>query len=75
MVDVWSAEDTGTVGHLDRIFRSMDRRDWRPSRPVQLHAAMAYARSGAWQKAIAWFEPAVRGGLRFQSLSLAFPPR
>lgn len=60
MVDARSTEDIGNVGQLDKIFGSMDRRGWRPSRAVQLHAACAYARARDWHKAIAWFEPAVR---------------
>ncbi|CAN0492971.1 unnamed protein product, partial [Ectocarpus sp. 12 AP-2014] len=60
IVDVWSAEETGDEGRLDRIFGEMDRRQWRPDRAVRLHAAMAYARCRAWVKAMAWFDPALR---------------
>ncbi|CAN0111461.1 unnamed protein product, partial [Ectocarpus fasciculatus] len=59
MVDVWSAEETGDEGRLDRVFGEMERREWRPDRAVRLHAAMAYARCRAWVKALAWFDPAV----------------
>ncbi|CAM9748373.1 unnamed protein product [Ectocarpus sp. 12 AP-2014] len=59
MVDVWSAEETGDEGRLDRIFGEIDRRQWRPDTAVRLHAAMAYARCRAWVKAMAWFDPAL----------------
>ncbi|CAM9917771.1 unnamed protein product [Pylaiella littoralis] len=59
MVDVWSTEETGDEKRLDRIFGSMERRGWRPTREVRLHAASAYARSKTWHKAVAWFEPAL----------------
>ncbi|CBJ29283.1 conserved unknown protein [Ectocarpus siliculosus] len=59
MVDVWSAEETGDEGRLDRIFGEIHRRQWRPDRAVGLHAAMAYARCRAWVKAMAWFDPAL----------------
>lgn len=59
---MWSTEDTEDVNRLDRILGSMERRSWEPCRAVRLHAAIAYARARDWHKAIAWFEPAVRGG-------------
>ncbi len=62
MVDVWSLEETGNEARLDRIFGSIERRGWQPDRAVRLHVGMAYARSKAWPKAMAWFEPAVSRG-------------
>ncbi|CAN0191471.1 unnamed protein product [Scytosiphon promiscuus] len=62
MVDVWSSEDTGDEARLDRMFGTLDRRNWQPDREVQLHAAAAYARSGAWHKAMVWFDPALAEG-------------
>lgn len=59
MVDVWSSEDTSDEDRLDQIFGSLQRRNFQPTRDVQLHAAAAYARSGAWHKAMTWFDPAV----------------
>eukprot|EP00903_Cladosiphon_okamuranus_P019949 g18333.t1 len=59
MVDVRCTKETGDVGRLDRIFGSMDRRGWQPSRAVRLHAAVAYATARDWHKAITWFEPAL----------------
>ena len=70
MVEVWSTEDTEDVNRLDRILGSMERRGWEPCRAVRLHAAIAYARARDWHKAIAWFEPAVRGGGGGQHLAV-----
>lgn len=61
MVDVWSSEETSDEARLDRIFGSLQRRNWKPVREVQLHAAIAYAHSKAWHKAMVWFDLAVSG--------------